>query len=68
MPQPPHCLPLCGPAKRGQVCIDDLCRSNPDNTLCGFDKSLWEEITQDYFEDGEPYCDEDDGEQKGLFR
>jgi hypothetical protein len=35
---------LCESAKKGKVCIDDLCRSNPDNTLCGFDESLYLEL------------------------
>jgi hypothetical protein len=40
---------LCESAKRGKVCIDDLCRSNPDNTLCGFDQSEYELMTPEYF-------------------
>jgi hypothetical protein len=42
---------LCEPAKHGRVCIDDLCRSNPDNTLCGFDQSEYEEMTREYIDD-----------------
>lgn len=42
---------LCSSAKQGRVCIDDLCRSNPDNTLCGFDQSFYDELTSDYDED-----------------
>ncbi len=54
---------LCDSAKSGKLCIDDLCRSkcsghsgaelgaevaaNPDNTLCGFDQSLYEELCQE---------------------
>ena len=49
---------LCDSAKRGKVCIDDLCRSNPDNTLCGYDQSLYEEVTRDY-NDYEPDCGAD---------
>jgi hypothetical protein len=50
---------LCESAKRGKVCIDDLCRSNPDNTLCGFDESEWDEITRDC---EEPDYDYDEGD------
>ena len=50
---------LCESAKCGRVCIDDLCRSNPDNTLCGFDQSEYEDLTR-CFDDEEPYYDEGD--------
>jgi hypothetical protein len=50
---------LCDSAKRGQICIDDLCRNNPDNTLCGFDQSEYEQLTRDY--DDDPGDDPDDG-------
>lgn len=50
---------LCDSAKKGQVCIDDLCRNSPDNTLCGFDQSEYEEMTREYDDDEPPY--EDDG-------
>lgn len=40
---------LCDSAKRGKVCIDSLCKSNPDNTLCGFDQSEYDEMTAEYF-------------------
>lgn len=33
---------LCDSAKRGFVCIDDICRGC-DVTLCGFDKEEYEE-------------------------
>ncbi len=36
---------LCESARKGKVCPDDLCHSNPDNTLCGFDQSFYEEVT-----------------------
>ena len=39
---------LCESAKKGRLCCDDLCRSNPDNTLCGFDQSEYEEMTREY--------------------
>lgn len=39
---------LCESAKKGYVCPDDLCHGNPDDTLCGFDRSLYEEITEEY--------------------
>lgn len=42
---------LCDSAKRGKVCCDDLCRGNPDNTLCGFDQSEYDEMTREYFSD-----------------
>ena len=44
-------LELCASAKQGRLCCDDLCHGSPDDTLCGFDRSLYEEITE---EDGEP--------------
>lgn len=50
---------LCFSAKNGHVCPDDLCRGNPDNTLCGFDESEYEQMTRDY-SDEEPYYDDDD--------
>ena len=50
---------LCDSAKKGNVCIDDLCRSNPDNTLCGFDQSEYEDITREYFVE---YDDDEDDE------
>jgi hypothetical protein len=52
---------LCESAKQGKVCIDDLCRSNPDNTLCGFDKSGYDELTRDYEDE---YRDYDDYEEE----
>lgn len=51
---------LCSAAKQGKLCCDDLCHGNPDNTLCGFDRSLYEEITE---EDCEPEYDESCEEQ-----
>lgn len=39
---------LCESAKRGKLCCDDLCHGNPDDTLCGFDRSFYEEITEEY--------------------
>jgi hypothetical protein len=50
---------LCKSAMMGQLCIDDLCRSNPDNTLCGFDQSEYEEMTREYFSDEEGEYEED---------
>ncbi len=50
---------LCESAKKGHVCPDDLCRGNPDFTLCGFDQSEYEQMTRDY-SDEEPYYDDDD--------
>jgi len=49
---------LCESAKKGHVCPDDLCRGNPDDTLCGFDKSFYDEICREY-EEPEYYDDED---------
>ncbi len=49
---------LCESAKKGHVCPDDLCRSNPDSTLCGFDQSEYDEITREYF-DAEEIDDEE---------
>ncbi len=43
-------LPLCESAKKGRVCCDDLCRSNPDETLCGFNQSEYERMIEDYSE------------------
>lgn len=54
---------LCESAKKGRTCIDSICRSNPDNTLCGFSQELYDEITAD-MEDRDVYIkldgDEDD--------
>ena len=49
---------LCSEANAGRVCCDDLCRSNPDNTLCGFDQSEYDQMTRDY-SDEDPYEFED---------
>jgi hypothetical protein len=38
-------LPLCESAKKGRVCIDDLCRG-ADVTLCGFDVYEYERMTE----------------------
>lgn len=48
---------LCESAKRGKVCIDSLCRGNPDNTLCGFDQSMYDELVR---ESEESYPEDDD--------
>lgn len=52
---------LCESAKKGKVCIDDLCRGG-DFTLCGFDPEMYAEITQDYGEDRDEdyYVNEDE--------
>jgi hypothetical protein len=47
---------LCSSAKQGRVCIDDLCRACPDNTLCGFDQSEYDELTRGYDDDEPDYC------------
>jgi hypothetical protein len=54
---------LCESAKKGKVCPDDLCRANPDNTLCGFDASEYEQLTREYDDDDcEPeYYEEEPG-------
>ena len=52
-------MELCASAKMGQLCMDDLCRSNPDNTLCGFDQGEYEEMTREYFSDEEGEYEED---------
>ena len=42
---------LCESAKKGRVCIDDLCRG-ADVTLCGFDKDAYDEmLREDDFDD-----------------
>ena len=46
---------LCESAKKGRVCCDDICRGNPDNTLCGFDQSEYEEMTLEYDDDPEGF-------------
>lgn len=38
---------LCESARKGHICPDDLCRSNPDDTLCGFDQSFYEELVRE---------------------
>jgi hypothetical protein len=53
-------LPLCDSAKQGKVCIDDLCRGNPDNTLCGFDQSEYDQITRDYDDEEADFADDFD--------
>lgn len=35
---------LCESAKRGRKCNDDLCRGM-DETLCGFDQDLYDEVS-----------------------
>ena len=50
---------LCESAKRGHLCPDDLCHGNPDDTLCGFDKSFYDEIASE-FEDKEPYEEDEE--------
>ena len=44
---------LCESAKQGHLCPDDLCHGNPDNTLCGFSRELYDEITRD-MDDSDP--------------
>lgn len=51
---------LCESAKKGKVCIDSICRGNPDFTLCGFDQSEYEEMTRDYEDDSYVPGDYDD--------
>lgn len=55
---------FCESAKKGKVCPDDLCRSNPDNTLCGFDQSEYEEMTREYFGDDDEGWDDDPIEER----
>lgn len=50
---------ICESAKKGKVCIDSLCRSNPDNTLCGFSQELYDEVTRN-FDDEDHYPDEEE--------
>jgi hypothetical protein len=50
---------LCHSANKGRVCIDHLCRSNPDNTLCGFDQSEYEEMTRELEEPAEDQQEDD---------
>jgi hypothetical protein len=52
-------LPLCESAKQGKVCCDDLCRGDPDNTLCGFDQSEYDEITRDFGDFNDDAFDDD---------
>ena len=47
---------LCESAKRGHVCIDSICRANPDDTLCGFSQEIYDEIVRDSSD--EPYEDD----------
>ena len=49
---------LCDTAKKGRVCIDDLCRGVGE-TLCGFDPDLYDEML------GEDYPPEE--EREGAF-
>lgn len=53
---------LCNSAQNGKPCCDDLCRSNPDNTLCGFSQEEYDDVTRDY--DSEEFFSE--GEQAAL--
>ena len=49
-------MPLCESAKVGKVCIDDLCRGSPDETLCGFNADAYAEMTEQvelYEDEGE---------------
>lgn len=55
---------LCDSAKRGKPCIDDLCRNNPDNTLCGFDQSEYDQMTRDYDDDNLDYLEYDPEEEQ----
>ncbi len=41
---------LCDSAKRGFVCIDDICRGC-DVTLCGFDKEAYDEMSREFFDE-----------------
>jgi len=51
---------LCDSAKKGKVCIDDLCRG-ADVTLCGFDKEFYEScIAEDAYGDEDWTDDFDD--------
>ena len=50
---------LCESAKRGKVCIDDLCHG-ADITLCGFDKEMYDELVAEGEEDQFRQDDEDD--------
>jgi hypothetical protein len=40
---------LCESAKRGKVCIDDLCRGSSP-TLCGFDQDDYDDMVDDMAE------------------
>ncbi len=55
---------LCESAKKGHVCPDDLCHGNPDNTLCGFDKSEYDEMTREYGDDDDYEYDESDSTER----
>ena len=41
---------LCESAKKGHVCMDDICRGC-DITLCGFDKEAFDEMIRDDYRD-----------------
>lgn len=51
---------LCESAKKGRVCVDDVCRAS-DITLCGFDKYAYEEIMRDWLDEDDDYNYEYDG-------
>lgn len=53
---------LCESAKKGKPCINDLCRSNPDNTLCGFDQSFYDELVQESDDSDYDYYESDSTE------
>jgi hypothetical protein len=44
---------LCESDKKGERCIDDLCRG-ADITLCGFDADEYEEMSLEFDDDGSP--------------
>lgn len=50
---------LCESAKRGKVCIDDICRGSSP-TLCGFDQDDYDDVA-----DCEPDYDETMGIEEG---
>ena len=49
---------LCDSAKRGRVCMDDICRGS-DITLCGFDKDFYDEMVGDDADDNDVCFDPD---------
>ena len=62
LPDRPFRRDLCESAKKGNLCIDDLCHGGGE-TLCGFDAAEYEEMLSDEeWEDAVCTCDFDEPE------